>query len=107
MGEDDLLPKVLLSLYFIETQGYPVNQKILYQDNMATMRIEVNGDFSSSKKTKHIKSNLFFIKDNIEDEDIDVQYLPTGKMWSGLIKNPKQRATFWLDRIHLQKVPLE
>ena len=67
---DDVLPKVSWSLYFIKSQGYTVNQNILYQDNMATMRLEVNGGFSSPKRTKHIKAKLLFIRYKIEDGGI-------------------------------------
>ena len=70
VGVDDVLPQVSWSLYFIKSQEYTVNQNILYQDNMATMRLEVNGGFSSFKRTKHIKANLIFIRYKIEDGDI-------------------------------------
>ena len=70
VGVDDVLPKVSWSLYFIKSQGYTVNQNILYQVNMATMRLEVNGGFSSSKRTNHIKAKLLFIRYKIEDGDI-------------------------------------
>ena len=54
-----MLPQFLWYSYFIEAQEYPVDQNILYQDNVATMWIEVNGSFSRSKITKHIKFNFF------------------------------------------------
>ena len=49
------------------------------------MRLEVDGDFSSSKKNNHINSKLFFIKDKVEYGDIDVKYLPAKKMWSDVL----------------------
>ena len=70
VGVDDVLPQVSWSLYFIKSQGYTVSQKMLYQDNMDTMRLEVNGVSSRSKITKHIKAKLLFIRYKIEDGDI-------------------------------------
>ena len=40
---DDMLVKVLWSLYYIQAQGYSVDQSIIYQDNMATICLEING----------------------------------------------------------------
>ena len=59
VGADDDLPAALWSKYFIEAQGYTVTQDIMYQDKQATLRLEVNGKFSSSKRTKHIKARYF------------------------------------------------
>ena len=39
ISADDMLVKVLWSLYFIQAKGYSVDQNIMYQDNMATMRL--------------------------------------------------------------------
>ena len=65
-GADDMLVKVLWTLYFIQAQGYTVNQNIIHQDNMSTMRLEINGTLSSSNRTKHIKARYFFIKDKVD-----------------------------------------
>ena len=39
ISADDMLVKMLWSLYFIQAKGYSVYQDIMYQDNMATMRL--------------------------------------------------------------------
>lgn len=54
---------ILWTLYFIEAQGYTVDRNVMYQDNMSTMRLAINGQFSSSRCTKHIKDRYYFIKD--------------------------------------------
>ena len=84
-----------------------MDQNILYQANMTTMRLEVNGDFSSSKRAKNIKAKLFFIKDKVEDGDIELEYYPTEKILSDVLNKPKQGAYFRLDCSHLQNVPVE
>ena len=66
VGADDMLVKVLWSLYFIQAKGYTVDQNIMYQDNMATMRLEINVTLSRSKRTKQIKARYSFIKDKVD-----------------------------------------
>ena len=50
---DDALPQVLWSVYFVKDQGYYIDQNIMFQDNMATIRLEFNGWFSSYKRKTH------------------------------------------------------
>ena len=65
-----MLVKVIWSLYLIQAQGYSVDQNIIHQDNMATMRLEINGSLSISKRTKHIKARYFFNKDKVDTGEI-------------------------------------
>jgi hypothetical protein len=60
VGIDDALPLIFWARYFIEAQGYSVEQNIMYQDNKSTIHLANNGRWSSSKRTKHIKSRYFF-----------------------------------------------
>ena len=62
ISSDYMLVKMLWSLYFIQAQGYSVDQKIMHQYNMATMHLEINGSLSSSKRTKHIRARYFLSK---------------------------------------------
>jgi hypothetical protein len=39
VGANDILPQVLWTRYFLKAQGYGTN-KILYQDNQSTMKME-------------------------------------------------------------------
>ena len=59
VGIDDALPWILWCSYFIESQGYTVEQNILYQNNMSTILLAKNGIWSGSKWTKHIKFRYF------------------------------------------------
>jgi hypothetical protein len=59
VGVDDAMAWILWCKYFIEAQGYTVEQNILYQDNKSTILLATNGRWSSSKRTKHIKSWYF------------------------------------------------
>ena len=60
VGSDAALPDALWSKFFSESQGYTFTQNVIYQDNQTTLRLEVNGKFSRSKHTKHIKARYFY-----------------------------------------------
>ena len=64
---DNVLTTILWTLYFIEAQGYSIEQNIIFEDNMSTINLANNGTFSSSKRTKHIKARYFFVKDKIKE----------------------------------------
>ena len=48
--------------YVIEAQGYTVQHNILLQGNKSTILLATNGRFSTSKKTKHIKTVFYLYK---------------------------------------------
>jgi hypothetical protein len=106
IGADQALSSILHTRYFIEAQGYLVEQNILFQDNQWTMRLEVNGSFSSSKRTKHIKCRYFFIRNKIKDGDLAAQYCPTEITWADVLTKPKQGGPFCLNRSHLMNIPI-
>jgi hypothetical protein len=52
---------------------------------MSALSFEKNGQISSSKKTKHIRANLFLIKYYYNAGEIDVQYCPKDVMWADVL----------------------
>ena len=84
-----------------------MEQNIIFEDNLSTINLAVNGTFSSSKRTKHIKARYFFIKDKIAEGEVEIQYCPTEKMWSDVLNKPKQGGPFRKDRAMLMGVPVE
>ena len=73
---DEKLPQTLWTNYFIEAQGYSVEINLINQDNKSAILMETNGRFLSSKRTKHIKTRYFFVKDKVDQGDFDIQYFP-------------------------------
>ena len=63
IGVDDKLSDMPWHRYFLESQGYPMIQNIIYQNNKSTITLERNGKASSSKRMKHIQVKYFFVKD--------------------------------------------
>ena len=61
VAADKYMPEMLWSLYFMQSQGYDVENIELYQDNKSTEWLMTNGCFSRGKRKKHIKAKFFFI----------------------------------------------
>ena len=54
MGVDDLMAQVLWTRHFLMSQGYPIDDNVVYQDNQSTILLAKNGRGSSGKRTRHI-----------------------------------------------------
>jgi hypothetical protein len=95
VGVDDMMPSILWSRYFLEAQGYKVNDNVIFQDNQSTMLLERNGKASSSKRTKHINVRYFFITDRISRGEVQVlEWCPTRDMVADFMTKPLQGSTF-------------
>ncbi len=70
------------------------------------MRLALNGSMYSSSCTKHIKVRYYFVKDKVEEGEVDIRYCPTKQMWSDILNKPKQGAPFIKDRAMLMNVPI-
>ena len=90
MGADDAAQMVLWTKFFMEAQGYPIKENILYQDNKSTILLLENGKRSSSKRTRAINIRYFFLTDQIEKGNLSVQYCPTKEMWADYMTKPLQ-----------------
>ena len=80
--------------YFLEAQGYCVDDNILYQDNKSSILLETNGTASSGKRTKHINIRYFFITDRVKKGDVSLVCFPTGNMIADYATKPLQGSLF-------------
>jgi hypothetical protein len=94
VGADDSISQIMWTRYFLEEQGYNVEECILHQDNTSAMLHETNGKQSSSKRTKHIRVIYLFIKDRVNNGDITLKHCPTGEMLADHFTKPLQGALF-------------
>jgi hypothetical protein len=101
----DKLADVIWMRYFIECQGYDIDEYIIFQDIMSALSLEKNGRISSSKRTKHIKAKYFLIKDYYDAGEIDVKFFPTDNMWADVLTKPLQGQKFRDMRAFLQNCP--
>jgi hypothetical protein len=84
----DKFPDIVWMRYFIECQGYDLDEYIVYPDNMSAFLLEKNGRVSSSKRTKHIKVKYFLIKAYYDSREMDIRFCPTEKIWVDVLTKP-------------------
>ena len=74
LGRKKNIPGFLWTQYFIEMQGFTMDESFMYQENLIEVLLEKNGRKLSSQRTKHIQVRYFFMKDCIAVGDITFQY---------------------------------
>jgi hypothetical protein len=94
VGTDDVMPQMLWTLYFLEAQGYKIDDNVLFQDNKSSILMETNGRGSSGKRTRHINVRYFFIADRVKSKEIRIEYCPTGIMIADYFTKPLQGVLF-------------
>ena len=90
VGADNTMPQMLWTRYFLEAQGYGIDNNILYQDNMSAMLLEKNGKKSSTKNTKHINVCYYLIKDQVETGDVVIKHCQTEEISGDHFTKPLQ-----------------
>jgi hypothetical protein len=94
VSADDVMPQMIWTLYFLEAQGYKIDDNVLYQDNKSSILLETNSRGSSSKRTIHIAIRYFFIADRVKSKEIRIEYCPTGIMIADYFTKPLQGMIF-------------
>jgi hypothetical protein len=94
VGVNDIMPQVLWTRYFLEAQGFTVDDSIINQDNQSSILLEKNGRGSSSKRTRHINIRYFFVADRVAAGEVKIQYCPTGDMLADFFTKPLQGSIF-------------
>ena len=106
ISDSNGINQVLWTKYFSECQGYEVNSSTIYQDNEASILLERNGKRSSKKGTRHINICYFFITDKVQNGEIDIKYMPTGKMIADYFTKPLQDNLFKKMRDQIQGIDM-
>jgi hypothetical protein len=94
VGVDDVIPQVLWTLYFLEAQGYKIDDNVLYQDNKSYILLKTNRLGSIGKQTRHVAVRSFFIADRVKLKEIRIKYCPTGIMIADYFNKPLQGLIF-------------
>jgi hypothetical protein len=85
---DDIASKVLWTKLFLNEQGYQDKDNIVYRDNQAAMKLEMNDKTSSGKRTRHIDIKYFFTNDLINWKEIKIEFYPTTEMLGDYMTKP-------------------
>jgi hypothetical protein len=70
-----------------EAQGYGVKDSIINQDNQSATLLEKNGRASSGKRTCLINICYFFVANQVESNEVKIQFCPTGEMIANFFTN--------------------
>ena len=94
IGVDDVSTQIIWGNYFIEAQGYEIDETEVFQDNISSSYLLVNGQQSSSKRTKHMNVRYFFMKDRIKNGEMRIKHCPTKQMLADPFTKPIQGSEF-------------
>ena len=62
IGVSEYIPFKIWLTNFFEAQGYKLEDKVLYQDNLSAIRMEKNGRNSCTGNSRHISIRYFLLK---------------------------------------------
>ena len=94
VGVDDVATKIFWTRLFIEAQGYEIDKNILFQDNKSSILLEENGRKSAGKRSRAMNIRYFFITDQVEKGNINIEYCPTDAMIGDFMTKPLQGTKF-------------
>ena len=94
IGVDDVMDKILWTKLFLQAQGVQIQENILYQDNQSSIKLETNGKWSSGKRTRAINIRYFFVTDNVEKGNLQIEYKPSEDMVADFLTKPLQGKKF-------------
>jgi hypothetical protein len=92
IGVDDAM--VIWTHLFFKEQGYPLKKNILMQDNKSAILLEKNGRKSAGKRSRAINIRYFYITDQVEQGNVEIQYCPTDEMVGDFMTKPLQGEKF-------------
>ena len=112
VGVDGSLPLNIWCYYFLQEQGFHTHsdrtnnknadklrylghKNILYQDNTSSIKLEINGKASSTKRTRHLNIRYFLITDKLKRGEIStIEHCPTEEMLGDVLTKPLQGSLY-------------
>ena len=94
IGVYDVLPQVLWTKQFLEEQGWLDSATMVYQDNTSSILLERNSWSLSTKQTKHMNIQYFYVMEQVKKKAIHVTHCPTEEMVSDFFMKPLQGSLF-------------
>jgi hypothetical protein len=95
VGVSNVLPQIIWTRNFFIGQGYQVDESIIHQDNQSAILLESNGKQSSSRRTRHLNIQYFFVTDHVHRKEVRIQYCPTEEMVGDFFTKPLQGVLFY------------
>ena len=93
VGMSDQVPQAIWSRNFLLAQGHAIGPVKIYQDNMSTIALAEKGR-STSSRTRHVAIRYFFVKDKVDQGEVEIEYLRTEDMRADMLTKPLQGELF-------------
>jgi hypothetical protein len=81
---------ILWTRLFLEGQAYDVEKNIVYQDNKSAILLETNGKESSGKQTHALNIRYFFVTNQVEKGNTQIEHCGTNDMAGDFFTKPLQ-----------------
>ena len=95
IGVDDGMPEMMWTGYFLKAPVLKVVDTLLYQDNLSSISLEMNGRASSGKRTRHIDIRYFFVAvDRVAGGQLRIEHCPMDDMPADFFTKPLQGSKF-------------
>jgi hypothetical protein len=106
IAADEAVGPMLWTKRFLEHQGYPVKRNILFQDNKSAMLLEGNGRKSAGKRSRHLNIRFFFVTDQKNKGNLNIEYCPTDQMMGDYMTKPLHGKKFQGFRQEIMNLPM-
>jgi hypothetical protein len=93
VAASDFASEALCSVDFLKAQGENIGQPTIFQDNKSTIHM-INNGASKSDRTRHMNIRYFWLKERIDDGEVNIEYLPTDQMIADILTKPLQGSKF-------------
>ena len=95
-------------LAFMEPQFDSIIPTKIYQDNKSTIRITELGRASSKTNSRFINCRVYWIKDLVENNVIDIEYLPSEQMVADALASIRTGSAFtnFRDKMHIYGIEM-
>jgi hypothetical protein len=87
------LPEVIWAKQFMQNLGVPQGMITVFEDNTSTIILANKQNGATLSKTKHIQIRFYYVRELIEQKEINIVYLSTKEMLADLLTKP---MTGWL-----------
>ena len=84
---------------------YKTEAHIVLQDNESAMKLEKNGHKSMGQRSRHIQIRYFFITDQVQKGNVQIEYCPTDEMEGDYMTKPVQGAKYSTHRGSIMNLP--
>ena len=88
------IPKRIWTRYFVQAQGYNVDDVYVYQNNQSAVLLDTNSIKYVVKSSRHIRIKYFFVIDRVRDKELKIIHCTTKEMVANFSTKPLQGILF-------------